>query len=204
MVITLIPYSQILSNVLEKYIQENEKYFICNDGIYTLTQPFKINKIHLAIANTINHEVSRLNSSNVYIIGECHIYNNWQLTSTYNVVNPSYKQLLDNKSTIKYRLKETNIKIDDLRFNHICDAYFNKQFKNCDNNIKFLKHRNLTEEDLIYIFTKYFSSRNLNIMQNTSILNNINNLIYGVNSVQIPEKYIKIINCLIENQFSSL
>jgi len=202
MLITIIPYSQIVSLVLEKYIKNNQQYFTCNDKTYILTSKFKINLIQSAIADTIEQVISRCSPSNIYVVGECYSFNNWRVTSAYNVVNPSYKQMLDGHSTIKYILKEENIKIDDLKINHICDVYFNKHFKNPIDNIKFLKHRNLTEDDLIYIFTQLFSRKNLNIIEDNTILNKVNNLIYNISQDQIPEKYIKIISSLIEQQFN--
>ena len=130
MLINIIPFSQIVSTVLEKYIQNNQQHFISNDKTYILTSKFKINLLHSAIADTIDHAISQSSSSDIYIVGECYIYTNWRMTSEYNVVNPRYKQMIDDKSTIKYVLKEGNIKIDDLKINHICDVYFNKYFKN--------------------------------------------------------------------------
>ena len=204
MLINVIPFSQIVSTVLEKYIKNNQQYFISNDKItYILTTKFKINLLHSAITDTIDQVISQSSSSNIYIVGECYLFNNWRVTSVNNVVNPRYKQMLDEHSTVKYILKEDNIKIDDLKINHICDVYFNKYFKNPIDNIKFLKHRNLTEDDLIYIFKSQFSSKNLNIIEGNSILDKVNNLTYSINSDQISEKYIKTISSLIEQQFNN-
>jgi hypothetical protein len=101
--------------------------------------------------------------------------------------------MLDDHSTIKYLLKESNIKIDDLKINHICDTYFTKYFKKQPNNVKFLKHRNLTEDDIVSIFKKQFSEKNLNIVDNNTILEKTNNLVYDINLNNIPEKYTNII-----------
>jgi hypothetical protein len=111
--------------------------------------------------------------------------------------------MLDDHSTIKYLLKESNIKIDDLKINHICDTYFTKYFKKQPGNIKFLKHRNLTEDDIISIFKKQFSEKNLNIINNDIILEKTNNLVYDFDSNKIPEKYTKIITSLIEEQLNN-
>ena len=134
-----------------------------------------------------------------------YIYNNWRLQLAYNLVNPSKKQLLNEHSTIKYILKENNIKINELRFNHIVDTYFNKQFKIVKNNITFLKHRHLTEDDLIYIFNLLFSTKNLNIVNNDdNILEKLNTSIYPNYQDKIPQKYIKSLSCLIEEQLINI
>jgi hypothetical protein len=203
MLINLIPFNVIISVALEKYINKNQNLFINNNNIYILTMPFKINIMHSYITNTINSMISQLTSSNIYIIGECYLFNNWRLLLEYNQINLDKKQLLDNNTVLKYLIKEANIKIDELRLNHIADAYFNKQFKNIKNNIKFLKHRNLTEDDIIYIFKCLFSEKNLNIIENTTILTKLNDLIYTSKSNQMDKKYIKIISSLLEEQLNN-
>lgn len=198
MLINLIPYSTILSIVLEKYIKDNEHLFVNNDNTYVLTTPFKINVLHSHIANTIDQVISGLSSSNIYILGECHIYNNWRMTLAYNQINPSNKQLIDERSTIKYVLKEDNIKVNELRFNHIADTYFNKQFKIVKNNIRFFKHKHLTEDDLINIFKSMFSDKNLNIIDKyNNILKKVNDAVYNIKYQNIPIKYVNTINELI-------
>lgn len=205
MVINLIPFSTILSIALEKYIKDNEHLFVNDNNVYILTAPFKINVLHSYITNTIDQVISRLTSDNIFILGECHIYNNWRLQLGHNQVNPNKKHLLDKHSTIKYILKENNIKINELRFNHIVDTYFNKQFKIVKNNITFLKHRHLTEDDLIYIFNLLFSTKNLNIVNSdNNILEKPNTSIYLNYQDKIPKKYIKSLSCLIEEQLTNI
>ena len=204
MVISLIHYSTIISLALEKYIKENQHFFINDNNVYILTTKIKINILQSHIANTINSLISQVSSNNIYILGECNIYTNWRINLEYNLINHDKKQLLDNHTVLKYLLKEQNIKIDELRLNHIADNYFNKQFKNVKNSIKFLKHRNLTEDDLIYIFKSQFSEKNLNIIENNTILSKLNDLIYASKSELMDQKYIKIINSLVEQQFNDL
>jgi hypothetical protein len=199
--IQVIKFSDILSLSIEKYINDNSHLFLKENNRYILTSPFKINIIHSYINATITSMLSGAIQDNVYIVGECYYYNNWRTQLEYDRITNGKRALLDKKTCIKYILKERDIKIDELRLNHIAESFFNKKFKDAAfSNIKYLKHRHLTEDDLLYIFTKLFNDKTLKRNEiDNNILQKINDILYITPSSDINSKYIKIITCLIDS-----
>lgn len=202
MKIGIISYSYILSLAIKKYIDDNQDSFIKDENRFILIKPFKLNKLHTDIGNIMTSTISDINSDMTYIVGECYHYNNWRINLEYDQIKNGKKTLIDNKSSIKYILKERDIKIDELRMNHIFETFFIKYFKNHSNKFFFIKHKNLTENDILYIFNVMFNKEMLNILWTSNdILLKINDLIFNINSDRLDSKYIKSISQLIDNQF---
>lgn len=204
MKIGVIAYSHIISLVIEKYINDNKASFLKEENRYVLSKPFKINNMHAYISDTIASIISTMQPDSVFIVGECYHYSNWRVPLEYSQIKNGCKTLLDNKTPIKYILKERDIKIDELMLNHIADTYFNKIFKKPSDKIKAIKHRNLSEDDIIYVFNKMFSSNILNIIksEHTSLVKT-NDLIFITKSDQISEKYISKISTMIDGQITN-
>lgn len=204
MKILLIKYSDIVSLSIQQYIEENESSFLKEENRYILVKPFKIKTIHTFINNTIASIIPQMNSDVVYIIGECYHYNNWRLPLVYTLIKNGCKTLVDKKTPIKYILKERDIKIDELMLNHITEIFFNNNFKK-SKDIKYIKHRNLTEDDIVYIFKSMFSTNILNIFNlSSSKIQKTNNLIYDIGSDKTPKKYQENVSNLIDSQISGI
>jgi len=203
--IGIVPYSYIVSDVIGKYIQDNKSSFIKDeDDVYRLAASIKTNKVNTLISSSITSITSKMHQDVVYIVGECYHYNNWRIHLEYDQITPDNRVYLDSKSPIKYILKEHDIKLDELKFNHIFDTYFNKNFKNSSKNLKYIKHRNLSEQDIIFVFNKMFSSNILNIIPNEhSVILNVNDLIFTTKSDHLSEKNIKQISSIIDNQLTN-
>lgn len=201
MKISVIPFSNILSLSIEQYIKDNEQSFIKDENRYILTIPFKINILNQLLHDTTTSIIAQNECNALYIVNECYPYNNWRMQLEYSKIVNGRKAILDKKTPIKYILKERDIKIDELRLNHIADMFFIKNFKKCNyNKTIFLKHRNLTEEDFLYIFNTLYSKDVLNIsLNNNPNILKINDLIYVSKSDQLNKKYIDIIISILEH-----
>lgn len=197
----IIPYSHIVSDVIRQYIEDNKNSFIKEDDVYRLATSIKTNKVNTLICDSVTSIISKMHQDVIYIVGECYHYNNWRVPLEYNLITPDNKVYLDNKLPIKYILKEHDIKLDELKFNYIFDTYFNKNFKKSTKSLKYIKHRSLSEHDILYVFKKMFSSNILNIIKNEhpSILN-VNDLIFITKSDHLSEKNINQLSSIIDNQ----
>lgn len=205
MKIGIISYSHILSLAIKKYIDDNRESFIKDENRFVLVKPFKQNKLHTDISDIMLSSISGMHSDVTYIVGECYHYNNWRIKLEYDQIKNGKKTLVDNRSPIKYILKERDIKIDELRMNHIFETFFIKYFKKSLNNIHFIKHKNITEEDIFYIFNTMFNSNMLNMTHSSNdILLKINDLIFNTPSDKLDIKYVKYISQLIDSQFKCI
>lgn len=197
----IIPYSYIVSEVMRKHIEDNKNSFIKDNNIYRLATSIKTNKVNTLISDNVASIISKMHQDVIYIVGECYHYNNWRVPLEYNLVLPDNKVYLDNKLPIKYILKEQDIKFDELKINHIFDTYFNKNFKKSTKYLKFIKHKNLSEQDILYVFKKMFSSKILNIIKNEHpIILNVNDLIFITKSDHLSEKNFNQLSSIIDNQ----
>jgi hypothetical protein len=203
--INVIPYSYIASNIIEQYITQNKESFIKENDSYFLVRPFTTNKMNLLIKNAISSTIPKMHSDVTYIIGDCYYYNSWRMHLEHDLIKPEWREYINNKMPIKYVLKEKDIKIDELKFNHILDSYFIKYFRKAASSLKFIKHRNLTEDDIIFVFNKMFSSNILNIIKNEhSSIEKINDLIFSTKSDQLCEKHINNVSSIIDSQMTSI
>lgn len=159
----------------------------------------KVQQLTNLLNNEILTNISKITLDKSYIINDCYYYNNWRASPVTSNDNSRLNPIINNKLPIKYIFKEDDIIIDELRINHILDNFFNKNFKKSQyENVFFIKHRHLTENDILCILTEMFYDNTI-INNNEYIIQKINDLIYNNSLDHLPIIYKKSLINVIDN-----
>lgn len=146
-----ICFIRFFNDFNESFLKINNQYVFSSDpGKTKLKKIFKtyiIDEIRSFIK-----PYSILNPSYFLIIGACEPKNNILLTSKTEYFPDKLYKLIDNKYSLKYILKEKDIKIDLVRFNSIFIDIFNELFLDQH---KLLKIFGKDYKNIIFIQHKY-------------------------------------------------
>lgn len=151
-----VRYSQIIDNVLWKFIDQNNDSFKKSGNIYVFSR--KLNaKDKKQIYDLISEELTQIKNlsditypdlkiKHIFIIQSCDPEHNL-------LTNKFTNQICKNR----YSVSETDIKIDLNLIRKIWDNFFDQQFKKDQTEFFYIKHQNLNSEHLENILAKVYS-----------------------------------------------
>ena len=173
----LLYFKNLLDLAFLRFFEEYNDSFLKNEKEeYVLVKNLSIQELEKFFEKEILKTLSRilkpydlLSSPDFYfIIGACQPKNNFLINFKEGYFPSKLQKVLEDKYSLKYLLKEKDIKIDNLKFNEACQNIFNKFFSDESfqkrnpilKNAIFIQHKNLDCYSMFKILKCIFGKAN--------------------------------------------